>query len=75
LLVRDFLEFFTSPWYWADLVFAAIGAVLLLPLILRKRSRKRHSELLTYDGLVMVGFCALAVIWAGFFVYNRFVAQ
>lgn len=75
LLAHGFLEFFTRPWFWADLGVAAIGAVLLLPLILRKRSRKHHSELLSYEGLVVVGLGALGLIWAGFFIYNRFVAQ
>ena len=75
MVANAFLEFFTRPWFWADLVFAAIGAALLLPLILRKRTRKRHSELLSYEGLVVVGLAALGLIWVGFFFYNRFVAQ
>ena len=74
LLANGFLELFIRHWFSADLVFAAVGAVLLLPLILRNRSRKQHSDLLSYEGLVVIGFGALGLIWAGFFIYNRFVA-
>ena len=75
LLIDGFLKYMTRPWFWADLLFVAIGMILLLPLILRRRSRKQQSELLSYEGLFVVGLGALAVVWAGFFVYNRVVAH
>ena len=74
-LFNDLVEFFTRPWLLAGLVFFAIGAILLSPLILRNSSRKRYSELLSYDGLMMVGLGVLGLIWVGFFVYNRLVAH
>lgn len=75
LLIDGFLKYTTRPWLWADLFFATIGMIVLLPLMLRRRSRKQHSELLSYDGLFVVGLVTLAIVWAGFFAYNRLVAH
>jgi hypothetical protein len=75
LLIDGFLNYITRPWFWADLLFVAVGTIVLLPLILRRRSRKQYSELLSYDGLLVVGLVALAVVWAGFFAYNRLMVH
>lgn len=73
-MLSDFLDFVSRPWFWVDLFLVAIGMILLFPLMLSRRSRKRRSELLSYDGLRAVGLGVLALAWLGFFAYNRIAA-